>query len=470
MPDPDKIVCIGLNYRSHAEEAGVEPPEVPTFFAKFPNALAATGAEVKLPAASDKVDYEAEVAFVVGRRCKRRLGRRGAGAIAGYMLLNDLSARDLQFATPQWMPGKVFDGSAPCGPALVTPDEAGAHDAISFQLELNGERMQDAVDLGPDLLAPGASLAAVGLDDDGARGHRLHGHTVRRRQRARAAGLAEAGGRDRDQLAHPGAPADEADERLRVSGGMREDPIISGGLFKLLLVLLVAAGLGVGAFAIAGDGVDIDLPDLPEVDTGEVTDLDNTTLNDTTIGEEPEQPAGEPVDAFTSAGFATALETVRGAAGADAELTRMFINGTQTQFIVRRGGDEVEAYSVRADSGELVREDATISISGNATLDDFSFPLDGVKASAIDRMLAAARKQSGADDFEPTVLTLERAIPFGSRELRWTINAEGGGRNLLYRAAPDGSDVRNEGGEGSEIPQAAQDAKKLNECIPAAKR
>ncbi len=65
-------------------------------------------------------------------------------AIAGFMLLNDLSARDLQFATPQWMPGKVFDGSAPCGPALVTPDEAGGHDAISFQLELNGERMQDA--------------------------------------------------------------------------------------------------------------------------------------------------------------------------------------------------------------------------------------------------------------------------------------------------------------------------------------
>jgi 2-keto-4-pentenoate hydratase/2-oxohepta-3-ene-1,7-dioic acid hydratase in catechol pathway len=65
-------------------------------------------------------------------------------AIAGYMLLNDLSARDLQFATPQWMPGKVFDGSAPCGPALVTPDEAGAPDAISFALDLNGERMQEA--------------------------------------------------------------------------------------------------------------------------------------------------------------------------------------------------------------------------------------------------------------------------------------------------------------------------------------
>ena len=144
VPDPDKIVCIGLNYRSHAEEAGIEPPEHPTFFAKFRNALAPPGATVALPAASGKVDYEAEVALVIGRRCKEVDTAEGEEAIAGYMLLNDLSARDLQFATPQWMPGKVFDGSAPCGPALVTPDEAGAHDAIAFTLELNGEVMQDA--------------------------------------------------------------------------------------------------------------------------------------------------------------------------------------------------------------------------------------------------------------------------------------------------------------------------------------
>ena len=133
---------------------------------------------------------------------------------------------------------------------------------------------------------------------------------------------------------------------------MREDPIISGGLFKLLLVLLVAAGLGIGAFAIAGDGVDIDLPDLPEVDSGQVTNIDTpTNLQDTTIGvEDP----GESLDPFTSAGFATALARVGDAAGDDAQLTRLFVNGTQTQFIVRDGGDGVEAYSVRADSGELV--------------------------------------------------------------------------------------------------------------------
>lgn len=142
--DPDKIVCIGLNYRSHAAEAGIDPPREPTFFAKFRNALAPAGGTVELPAASEKVDYEAEVAFVVGRRCRDVAAEKALGAVAGYMLLNDLSARDLQFATPQWMPGKVFDGSAPCGPALVTPDEAGAPDEISFALDLNGERMQEA--------------------------------------------------------------------------------------------------------------------------------------------------------------------------------------------------------------------------------------------------------------------------------------------------------------------------------------
>jgi 2-keto-4-pentenoate hydratase/2-oxohepta-3-ene-1,7-dioic acid hydratase in catechol pathway len=158
ITDPDKIVCIGLNYRSHAAEAGIDPPEQPTFFAKFRNALAPPGATVELPAASEKVDYEAEVAFVVGRRCHEVETADALDAVAGYMLLNDLSARDLQFATPQWMPGKVFDGSAPCGPALVTADEAGAPDAISFTLDLNGERMQEASTSDlifsiPDLLA-----------------------------------------------------------------------------------------------------------------------------------------------------------------------------------------------------------------------------------------------------------------------------------------------------------------------------
>ena len=142
VPDPEKIICIGLNYRAHAAEAGLEAPEVPTFFAKFRNALAPPGATVPLPTASAKVDFEAEVAFVIGRRAANVAESDALDHVAGYTLLNDLSARDLQFATPQWMPGKVFDGSAPCGPALVTPDEVGAADRISFSLTLNGEPMQ----------------------------------------------------------------------------------------------------------------------------------------------------------------------------------------------------------------------------------------------------------------------------------------------------------------------------------------
>jgi 2-keto-4-pentenoate hydratase/2-oxohepta-3-ene-1,7-dioic acid hydratase in catechol pathway len=144
VPDPEKIIAIGLNYAEHAKEGRAEPPESPTFFAKFRNALRADGEEVELPAGSEKVDYEAEIAFVIGRRAKDVSEAQAIDHLAGYTLLNDLSARDLQFATPQWMPGKVFDGSAPCGPAIVTPDEAGPPDALQIALDLNGERMQEA--------------------------------------------------------------------------------------------------------------------------------------------------------------------------------------------------------------------------------------------------------------------------------------------------------------------------------------
>jgi 2-keto-4-pentenoate hydratase/2-oxohepta-3-ene-1,7-dioic acid hydratase in catechol pathway len=144
VPDPEKIIGIGLNYAEHAKEGRTEPPESPTFFAKFANALRADGEEVELPSRSEKVDYEAEIAFVIGRRAKDVAESDAIEHLAGYTLLNDLSARDLQFATPQWMPGKVFDGSAPCGPAIVTPDEAGPPDALGIALDLNGERMQGA--------------------------------------------------------------------------------------------------------------------------------------------------------------------------------------------------------------------------------------------------------------------------------------------------------------------------------------
>ncbi len=166
IPDPEKIIGIGLNYAEHAEEGRTEPPASPTFFAKFRNALRPDGATVTLPTASAKVDYEAEVAFVVGRRAKDVAEAEAIDHIAGYTLLNDLSARDLQFATPQWMPGKVFDGAAPCGPAIVTPDEAGAHDALGIALDLNGGRMQEATTADlifsiPELLAQLSSLMTL---------------------------------------------------------------------------------------------------------------------------------------------------------------------------------------------------------------------------------------------------------------------------------------------------------------------
>jgi 2-keto-4-pentenoate hydratase/2-oxohepta-3-ene-1,7-dioic acid hydratase in catechol pathway len=142
IPDPEKIVCIGLNYGKHAAETGMEPPAAPTLFAKYRNALAAPGATVELPALSSKVDYEAEVAFVLGARAKDVAEADALDYVAGYTLLNDLSARDLQFSTPQWMSGKIFDGAAPCGPALVTPEEAGPADAIELALHLNGEQLQ----------------------------------------------------------------------------------------------------------------------------------------------------------------------------------------------------------------------------------------------------------------------------------------------------------------------------------------
>ena len=144
IPDPDKIICIGLNYRAHAAETGQELPKAPIIFGKYRNALAADGETVTLPAASTKVDYEAEVAVVIGRRAKEVTVEEALDHVAGYTLMNDLSARDLQGLTSQWMSGKVFDGSAPCGPALITPDEAGPHDTIGISLILNGEEMQNS--------------------------------------------------------------------------------------------------------------------------------------------------------------------------------------------------------------------------------------------------------------------------------------------------------------------------------------
>jgi hypothetical protein len=244
---------------------------------------------------------------------------------------------------------------------------------------------------------------------------------------------------------------------------VREDPIISGGLVKAALVLLVLGGLGVGVYLLVS-GVDINLPDTDQgassTAVAEKTAAESTTHTQT-------RPATQSAGPFTSAGFGAALAKVRSAVGPNRQLTRVSVNDTQTQFSVRHG-DGIEAYSVRADSGDLVRQSAAITITGNATIDDFSFALEGLQPAAIDRMLAAARKQSGATDFKPTVLNLERRIPFGSRQLAWTISAEGDGRNLTYRAAADGGNVQDIGGGGTPIPPQIQQAQELNRCIQAA--
>ena len=144
VPDPEKIICMGLNYRDHAEEAGQEIPEHPRWFGKFANSLIGDGGTVALPAAHpDFVDYEAELAVVVGRRCHVVDEADALGYIAGAMPLNDVSARDLQLQNPLWTSGKAIDTFAPCGPALVTLDEAGDLDDLAVRTRIDGEVVQD---------------------------------------------------------------------------------------------------------------------------------------------------------------------------------------------------------------------------------------------------------------------------------------------------------------------------------------
>ncbi len=144
VPDPEKIICMGLNYRDHAEEANQEIPEHPRWFAKFANSLIGDGAEILLPDAHpDFVDYEAELAVVIGRRCHRVSESEALSHVAGAMPLNDVSARDLQLQNPLWTSGKAIDTFAPCGPALVTLDEAGDLDDLAVRTRIDGELVQD---------------------------------------------------------------------------------------------------------------------------------------------------------------------------------------------------------------------------------------------------------------------------------------------------------------------------------------
>jgi 2-keto-4-pentenoate hydratase/2-oxohepta-3-ene-1,7-dioic acid hydratase in catechol pathway len=143
VPDPQKIICIGLNYRDHAEETGQDIPAAPMWFAKFANSLCGSGQPVVLPAAHPEyVDYEAELALVIGRRTRNVTDEHALSRIAGAMPFNDVSARDLQMQNPLWTSGKAIDTFAPCGPALVTLDEAGDLGNLGLRTRINGETLQ----------------------------------------------------------------------------------------------------------------------------------------------------------------------------------------------------------------------------------------------------------------------------------------------------------------------------------------
>lgn len=141
-PSPSKVVCVGLNYRDHAEEAGQPIPQVPVLFPKFANSITGPGAVVAIPAAVRSCDYEAELAVVIGRRASRVSVGAALDHVAGYCCANDVSARDLQFESPQWMRGKAVDGFLPLGPWLVTPDEIPNPQALEISCEVNGELRQ----------------------------------------------------------------------------------------------------------------------------------------------------------------------------------------------------------------------------------------------------------------------------------------------------------------------------------------
>ena len=144
VPAPSKIICLGLNYETHIREMGHDPPDVPTLFAKYTAALIGPHDPIVLPRASTSVDWEAELAFVIGTPVRHADERTARAAIAGYTICNDISMRDWQRRTPQWLQGKTFESSTPVGPVLVTPDEVDDARDLGVRCEVDGEVRQDA--------------------------------------------------------------------------------------------------------------------------------------------------------------------------------------------------------------------------------------------------------------------------------------------------------------------------------------
>ena len=144
VPRPGKLICIGLNYRDHAQESNMPLPEKPVIFSKFSTAVIAPGEPVVLPATSQQVDYEAELAVVIGRRAKNVHADRAYDYVLGYTAFNDVTARDFQFGDGQWQRGKSCDTFAPMGQTIVTKDVVPDPHKLSIKLTLNGKTMQDS--------------------------------------------------------------------------------------------------------------------------------------------------------------------------------------------------------------------------------------------------------------------------------------------------------------------------------------
>lgn len=144
VTEPSKIICVGLNYRQHADETNSPYPEVPILFNKFSNSLAPHHGEVTVPKVTDKLDYEVELCMVIGKTTKDVTTEDALQHVFGYCTANDLSARDLQKRTSQWMIGKACDGFCPVGPYLVTADEVGDPQNLQLKTYVNGEERQNS--------------------------------------------------------------------------------------------------------------------------------------------------------------------------------------------------------------------------------------------------------------------------------------------------------------------------------------
>jgi 2-keto-4-pentenoate hydratase/2-oxohepta-3-ene-1,7-dioic acid hydratase in catechol pathway len=141
---PQKIVCVGLNYRDHAEEQGTELPQAPLLFAKWPNTLIGAGEAIVIPPITRQLDYEAELGVVIGERVRGASAENALEAVAGYLCLNDVSARDIQFSDGQWVRGKSLDTFCPVGPELVPASDVPDPQGLAIRALVNGESLQDS--------------------------------------------------------------------------------------------------------------------------------------------------------------------------------------------------------------------------------------------------------------------------------------------------------------------------------------